>query len=59
VKQVEDVLWLTHVEDCFHRVRIGSISVSGQWCCLCWAESIFLDFPIDPLCLVVDISTVL
>ena len=55
-KEVEDVLLLTHLGDCLCRVRIGSISVSGRWPN---AEIVILDFPIDPRCVVVDISTVL
>ena len=52
-KKVEDVFLLAALHDCLCSVRI---SVSGRWP---RAENIILDFPIDPRCLIVDISTVL
>jgi len=54
-KEVEYMLLLTRLGDCRCRVHIG-ISVSGRWPS---ADIGILDFPIDPLCIVVDISTVL
>ena len=55
-KEVEDVLLLTHRGDCLCRVRIGSISVCGRWPS---PEIVIFDSPIDPQCVVVDISAVL
>ena len=56
VRQVQDVLLLTHHGDCLCRVRIGSSSVSGRWPS---TEIVILDFPIDSRCVIVDLSTVL
>jgi len=56
MKEVEDVLLVTHLGDCHCSVHIGSISVSGQWPC---ALILIVDFPINPRCVVVDNSTVL
>jgi len=58
VKEVEDVFLLTHLGHCLCRVRIDIIRVSGWWCCQSYAEIVILDFPIDPQCIVVDISAV-
>jgi hypothetical protein len=51
-KEVEDVLFLTHLGDCLCR-RIG---VGSRWPC---AEIVILDFQIDLRCVIVDISAVL
>jgi hypothetical protein len=48
------VLLLTHLGDCL--CRVGSVGVSGHWPC---AEIVILDFPIDPRCVIVDISAAL
>ena len=61
-KEVEDVLLLTHLGDCLWihvGLGVGSISASGQCHSLSCAEIVFLDFPIDPRCILVDISAVL
>jgi len=54
--EVEDVLSLTDLGDCLCRVYVSSISVSGRWP---GAEIVILDLPIDPRCVVVDISAAL
>jgi len=54
-KEVGDVFLLSNLGDWLCRVRIG-ISFSGRWHS---AEIVILDFPIDPRCIVVDISAVL
>jgi hypothetical protein len=54
-KKVEDVLLLTDLGDCVCSVRI-SISVGARWTC---AEIVILDVPIDPQCVIVNISAVL
>ena len=54
MNEVEDVLLLTHLGD--YLCRVGSVSDSGRWPC---AEIVILDFPIDPRCVIVDISAVL
>jgi hypothetical protein len=54
-KEVEEVLLLSHSGDCLYSVRIG-ISVGDRWPC---SQIVILDSPIDPRCLIVDISAVL
>jgi hypothetical protein len=61
-KEVQDVILLTHLNDCLGicvGVDVGSISPSGQQCCRFCAEIVILDIPIDQRCVIVDISAVL
>jgi hypothetical protein len=59
VKELQDVLFLTQLDDCLCRVRFASIRITGRWGRRSCAEIVVVDFPIDPQCVIVDMSAVL